>query len=152
MAEEVKPKATKYKAKKIYCDGIKFDSHIEMLFYEKCKDDKAKELIHNFELQPQYIIQPKYTNIFGKNIQAIILKADFLIYEIDGTETVIDTKGMATPESKMKRKMFGYVYPKEKLIWLSWYSGKWVNYDDLIKGRRERKKEKARLLSLQENL
>jgi len=142
MAEEVKPKATKYKAKKIYCDGIKFDSHIEMLFYEKCKDDKAKELIHNFELQPQYIIQPKYTNIFGKKIQAIILKADFVIYESDGTETVIDIKGFATTDAKMKRKMFGYTHPKEKLKWIVWYGGKWIDYDVNKKGISKRRKER----------
>ena len=133
---------SKYGAEKINVDGIRFDSKTEAKFYDKLKMDKAKGLIINFELQPQYIIQPKFINSFGKKIQAIILKADFLIYELDNTLTVIDIKGMATPEAKMKRKMFQYVYPKEILKWIVWYGGKWINYDENVKNAAIRKKAK----------
>ena len=74
---------SKYGAEKINVDGITFDSKIEAKYYDKLKMDKAKGLIMNFELQPKYIIQPKFINSFSKKIQAIILKADFLIYELD---------------------------------------------------------------------
>ena len=131
---------SKYGAEKITVDGIRFDSKIEAKYYEHLKDLKAKELIINFELQPQYIIQPKFTNSFGKKIQAIILKADFLIYEIDNTLTVIDIKGMATPEAKLKRKMFWKVYPGEELKWLVWSKGQWLNFDDVAKERAKRKR------------
>jgi len=134
---------SKYGAEKINIDGINFDSKIEGKYYEKCKEDKAKGLILNFELQPKYIIQPKYTNAEGKNIRAIILKADFLIYEINGTETVIDIKGMATAEALMKRKMFGYTHPKEKLLWIVRYGGQWIGYDENKKGVAKRKKERV---------
>ena len=126
----------------INIDGITFDSKVEGLYYEKLKMDKAKGLIMNFELQPKYIIQPKFIDTFGKKIQAITLKADFLIYEIDHTLTVIDIKGMATPEAKIKRKMFDYVYPGEELKWLVWYGGQWVDYDINVKNAAIRKKAK----------
>ena len=144
-------KVAKYKNEKANIDGYSFDSKVEAKYYEKLKVDKAKGTILNFELQPQYVLMPKFTNSFGKKIQSIIYKADFVIYELDNTQTVIDIKGFATPESLMKKKMYQHIY-SDQLVWLSWYGGEWIDYDVLIKGRRERKKEKAKLLSLQENL
>jgi hypothetical protein len=133
---------SKYKSKKITVDGIAFDSKIEAKYYDKLKNDKALGSILNFELQPKFILQPKFTNCFGKNIRAIGYKADFRIYELDHSETIIDIKGLATPEAKLKRKMFMYTYSGEELLWIVWYGGIWQNYDDVQKQISKRKKDK----------
>ena len=138
---------SKYGAEKITVDGIKFDSKIEAKYYEHLKDLKAKDLIINFELQPEFILIPKFTNSFGKKVQSIILKADFCVYELDHTQTVIDIKGFATPEAKMKRKMFWKVYPGEELKWLVWNKKQWLNFDDVTKERAKRKREAKKVES-----
>ena len=130
---------SKYLNNKKVIDFIKFDSTIEAKFYEYLKDLKAKELIINYELQPQYIIQPKFTKN-GVNYQAITYKADFLIYELDGSETVIDIKGMATPEAKMKRKMYICNY-EANLIWIVWNKKEWRDYFVVEKERNLRKRK-----------
>ena len=131
----------KYKNEKITKDGYRFDSRIEMKYYEYLKEIKAKELIMNFELQPRFVLQDKFTKD-GKNYRIIEYVADFTIYHIDGNIEIIDIKGFSTPMALMKKKLFNYKYPKEKLTWLCWYDKKWVGYDDNIKAGAKRKREK----------
>ncbi len=130
----------KYNNKSITVDGIRFDSKEEASYYELLKEKKSQGLIVNFELQPKYLLQPlfKYN---GKTIRAIHYIADFLIYHLDGTEEVIDIKGMAVPVALMKRKMMQYRYPELKLTWLSrsvkWGdTDGWIEYDELKKRRK----------------
>ena len=130
----------KYKNEKITVDGYRFDSKVEAKYYEKLKDDKAKGLILNFELQPHFNLQPKY-RFNGKNIRAIEYVADFMVYYDDLWIDVIDIKGMATPEAKLKSKIYNYLFPNP-LKWIVWYGGEWVDYDDNIKARAKRKREK----------
>ncbi len=131
---------TKYNNNKITVDGILFDSKHEALYYELLKEKKAQGLILNFELQPKYLLQPPF-KYNGKTIRAIHYIADFLIYHLDGTEEVIDIKGMAVPVALMKRKMMQYRYPELKLTWLSrsvkWGdTDGWIDYDELKRRRR----------------
>lgn len=118
---------SKYKAKKITIDGITFDSKDEGKYYEYLKKRKARGEILNFELQPKYTLQPSFKK-YGKTFLPVIYKADFLIYHLDGTEEVIDVKGMPTPEAKNKRKIFDFNYPNLKLTWV---------YRDLKRGDKD---------------
>lgn len=133
---------SKYGAQKINIDGITFDSKIEAKFYEKCKEDKAKGLILNFELQPRFTLQPKY-NLKGKNVRKIEYVADFMIYYDDLWIDVIDIKGMATSEAKLKRKMYDYQYPNP-LKWIVWNKGLWRDYDVVIRERAKVKRLKKK--------
>jgi len=117
---------SKYNANKIVIDGYTFDSKVEGKYYEYLKRLKTWEEIINFELQPQYTIQPKFER-GGVKYQAIVYKADFLIYELDGSETVVDIKGMPTPEAKMKRKMYICNY-EAPLKWIVWNKKEWRDY------------------------
>ena len=131
---------TKYNNKKIVADGITFDSKEEYRYYELLKEKKAQGLIVNFELQPKYLLQPAF-KYSGKTIRAIHYIADFLIYHLDGTEEVIDIKGMAVPVALMKRKMMQYRYPELKLTWLCRSvklgdTDGWIEYDELKKRRK----------------
>ena len=130
----------KYNNRKIVVDGITFDSKDEALYYELLKEKKANGLILNYELQPQYELQPSFKRD-GKTVRAITYTADFLIYHNDGTEEVVDIKGMETQQGIMRRKMFWHKYPELKLTWLSRSlkygdADGWIEYDDLKKWRK----------------
>lgn len=120
---------SKYNANKCVIDGYTFDSKIEGKYYEKLKEDKAKGLIENFELQPRFELIPAFKTC-GKSYRKCEYVADFLIYRLDGSVCAIDIKGMATPEAKLKRKMFEYKQMNEKnkieLWWLKWFQKGWV--------------------------
>ena len=133
---------SKYKNSKVVADGVTFDSKHEALYYELLKRKRAEGKIQNFELQPKYLLQPSF-KYNGKTIRAIHYIGDFLIYHLDGTEEVIDIKGMAVPVALMKRKMMQYRYPELKLTWLSrsikWGdTDGWIEYDALKRKRKQR--------------
>ena len=132
---------SKYGAEKITVDGYRFDSKVEAKYYEKCKEDKYKGRIKNFELQPRFTLQPNFKNE-DKSYRKIEYVGDFRIYTNDDKEVIIDIKGMATPEAKMKRKIFAYKFPTIELLWLVWSYGQWLPYDQVIKERAKRKKAK----------
>jgi hypothetical protein len=130
----------KYNNNRITVDQIRFDSQEESRFYELLKRMKANGEILNFELQPKYLLQPAF-KCGSKTVRAIYYIGDFLIYHNDGTEEVIDIKGMAVPVALMKRKMMQYRYPELKLTWLSRslkYGDEngWIEYDELKKRRK----------------
>lgn len=136
---------SKYRAKKITIDGYTFDSKDEGRYYEYLKKLKAKGKIVNFELQPKYELQPGFKKN-GKTYRAITYAPDFLIYHLDGSEELIDVKGMSTQQGEMRRKMFDYKYPDLKLTWIasSYKFGDkdgWIEYEELQKKRRENKKK-----------
>ena len=134
---------SKYGAKKITIDGITFDSKDEGRYYLYLKDLKAKGEIVNFELQPKYELQPSFKK-YGKTHRAITYAPDFLIYHLNGTEELIDVKGMSTQQGEMRRKLFDYKYPNLKLTWiarsLKYSPTGWIEYNQLNKIRRENKK------------
>jgi len=134
---------SKYKNKKTKIDGIVFDSKVEGQYYLKLKDDREKGIVLHFDLQPVYELQPKFEKD-GKKHRAIKIKADFrVIYAGQKKTEVVDIKGHPSEGAKLKRKMFDYMF-EEKLIWLcfSKIDGGWIEYDQLIKNRKQRKKEK----------
>ena len=131
---------TKYNNDWITADGIRFQSKDEARYYELLKEKRAAGLIQNYELQPQYILQPSFKR-FGKTVRAITYTADFLVYHKDGTTEIIDIKGMETQQGIMRRKMFWYVFPDLKLTWLARslkYGDEdgWIDYDELKKRRK----------------
>ena len=135
---------SKYNANKIVIDGYTFDSKVEGKYYEYLKDLKAKEKILNFELQPKYILLNKF-NYMGKSRQAITYTPDFLIYHTDGTEELIDVKGMETQQGNMRKKLFEYKYQNLKLTWIASnykYGNEngWIECGELKKLRKAAKK------------
>lgn len=99
-------------------DGIVFDSKAEMEYYrEVVLPLAAAGEIVQYELQKSFVLQPGFRND-GKAVRAITYVCDFYLIYKDGHSEVIDVKGMATPEAKLKRKMFLYKYPEENLLWV----------------------------------
>ena len=49
-------------------DGITFDSKLEAQYYEYLKNEKKAGRVKDFELQPQFILQPKFFVWEGESI------------------------------------------------------------------------------------
>lgn len=88
-------KRSKYGAKKTKIDGITFDSQKEAEFYSDLKFRTMAGEIAGFCLQPIFILAPE-----------LKYKADFIVFNNDGSFEIIDVKGFKTKEYKVKKKVF----------------------------------------------
>ena len=86
---------SKYNANKVEIDGIKFDSQKEADYYCELKLRLAAKDIKGFCRQPEFVL--------AKNLR---YKADFIVFNNDGTSEIIDVKGMQTEVYKNKKKVF----------------------------------------------
>lgn len=124
------------------CNGIVFASALEMKYYRDVvlPLSESGEITH-YELQKEYILQPKYTHD-GKLIRPITYVADFYIEYADGRVEVIDTKGFAEPVAQIKKKMFMYQHPELPYRWITYVKkwGGWRDYDDVKRLRSEARK------------
>lgn len=100
---------SKYNAKKVVIDNIKFDSKAEAAYYQQLKLLKMTGEVVSFDLQPEFILQDSFVKN-GKKYHAIKYRADFLVRYKDGHEELIDVKGMSTNEFILKRKLFEMRY------------------------------------------
>ena len=91
----------KYNNIKTVIDGIKFDSRKEGLYYIALKERLKNGEILKFELQPAFELLPK----IAKVNRAIMYYGDFLIYHKDGTQEVVDVKGVKTTVFQLKYNM-----------------------------------------------
>lgn len=108
------------------CDGIVFDSKMEMQYYrDVVKPGLASGKIVAYEMQKKYELQPGFRRN-GKAVRPVYYVADFFIVHSDGSEVVIDIKGFPTDTAKLKRKMFWYIYPDADYKWLTYKKGCWV--------------------------
>lgn len=88
-------KKTKYRAYKTSVDGHTFDSQKEASYYNMLKLRLQGKDIKGFCLQPTFILAP-----------GLKYKADFVVFNNDGTYDVIDVKGFKTKEYIAKKKVF----------------------------------------------
>lgn len=137
----------KYNAKKVVVDGITFDSQEESNYYLHLKELKKIGTIKDFELQPEYELQPKFVNPKGKTVLPINYKADFLVTHKDNSQEVIDVKGFETADFKLKKKLFEYKYDQSLTLITKapQYLAplKWIELDELKRIRKERKKQEG---------
>lgn len=141
--ERSKFNVDKDKAKRT-CNGIVFDSELEMKYYRDVVLPGVESgRIKYYELQKPYELQPKFVHD-GKIVQPIKYVADFYIEYADGNSEVIDTKGIPDSTAIVKRKMFWYVYPDIKYIWVTWskIDGGWCSYEYVKQQRNLRRKNK----------
>lgn len=90
-----KTKKSKYGAKKVEIDGIKFDSQKEADYYNELKLRLAAKDIKGFCRQPEFVLAP-----------SLRYKADFIVFNNNGTTEIIDVKGFKTQVYKDKKKVF----------------------------------------------
>lgn len=96
---EKKTRKTKYRAYKTSVDGHTFDSQKEAEFYIDLKNRLRANDIKGFCLQPIFILAP-----------GLKYKPDFIIFNNDGTQEIIDVKGFKTKEYIAKKKVFEEKY------------------------------------------
>jgi len=127
-------------------NGKIFDSELEMRYYRDIVCVGLKNgIIKECKRQIKYELQPKFS-YNNKTILPINYVADFVITYADGSELVIDTKGLPDAVAKLKKKMFHYKYPEIDYRWIGYskVDGGWLDYSEIEKGRRERKKIKTK--------
>lgn len=90
-----KGKKSKYGAKKTRIDGHVFDSEKEANYYNELKIRLQAKDIRGFCLQPTFIL-----------VSGLSYKADFIIFNNDGSSEIIDVKGFKTKEYIAKKKVF----------------------------------------------
>ena len=104
------PKPSKYNNKRIRVDGVLFDSKKEADYYGDLKLQLKAGAIKGFCRQPEFIL----TAGFG-NRKPVTYKADFIVFNLDGTADVIDVKGVETEVFKIKKKLFADKFPELEL-------------------------------------
>lgn len=126
------------------CNGIVFDSVLEMRYY---RDIILPEVesgnVKKYELQKKYVLIDGFQRN-GKRVLPITYVADFYVEYADGHIQVVDIKGMPDTTAKLKRKLFWYVYPDIDYVWITYVKkyGGWGLYDDFAKRRRDEKRAK----------
>lgn len=125
--------------------SVVYDSKTEMEYFIQVIEPlmKSGEIKH-CERQVRFELQPTFKHE-GKTIRRVDYNSDFVVTFKDGRKEIIEIKGLADQTSKLKRKMFHYKFPEETLKWISYskMDGGWVDYDELVRLRRERKKARV---------
>ena len=122
---------------------LTFSSKLEKQYYEEVVVVGMKNgTLKDYKLQQKYLLQPSF-KYFGKTIREINYISDFDLYYPNGDFVIIDVKGMATADAKIKAKLFKFKYPTIDFKWMSYTKATgWMEYDDLQKYRRDKKKGK----------
>ena len=134
------------RSKKTVIDGIVFDSKTEAEYYEYLKRLEKDKKIHRLRCHPVYVLQDAVER-HGKKYKEIKYIADFEYWnEEEQTNVVVDVKGFAMEDAKLKRKLFVYNYPHDRLEWvaksLKYSKTGWIDYDELQRLRRKARKER----------
>lgn len=94
-------KTPKYHNSRVKVDGFLFDSQLEADYYGELKIQLRAGVIWGFCRQPRFILTPDMEYV-----------ADFIVFNLDGTAEIIDTKGFKTDLYIAKKKVFKEKYPK----------------------------------------
>ena len=135
------------RSKKTVIDGIVFDSKTEAEYYEYLTQLNKAGKIYRLRCHPVYILQDPVER-HGKKYKAIKYIADFEYWsEEEQINVVVDVKGYAMEDAKLKRKLFAYKYPFYKLVWVAksikYSKTGWIDYDELQRLRRKARKERG---------
>jgi len=101
----------KYKNEKTTINNITFDSKLEARHYSQLILLERAGEIDLLELQPRY-------DLIINDVKMGFYKADFRFFDLkDKKQRVVDSKGMDTALSKLKRKMVKAIYGVDVEIW-----------------------------------
>jgi len=103
---EPAPKKSKYRNRRVRVDGILFDSQKEADYYQELKLQLRAGTIRGFCRQPEFVLVAGH----GER-RPVTYKADFIVFHLDGTAEIIDTKGYETETFRLKEKLFYEKFP-----------------------------------------
>lgn len=105
--------ANKYNAKKVTIDGIVFDSKAEGSYYNLLKMMQKTGKIKKFERQVQFVLIDSFDHPSKKTkagrpckVSAIKFTPDFVVTMPDGSQKVVDVKGMMSRDFPLRAKLF----------------------------------------------
>lgn len=110
----IKAKAMSRYSKKVFAEGIQFDSETEYAFYLKLKQAKKLNQIKDFEVNPTFTLIESFETDFPsqhKNCKEEKMEyiVDYGVLSNDGTKYLLDTKGAGYSsvevEARNKRKL-----------------------------------------------
>lgn len=104
-------KPNKYHAKKVWMDGICFDSGKEARFYADLKLLCRIGELDGFTYHGKVVC----TEGVGATDRAVLYEPDFVLFKKDGTYRIVDTKGVKTPVFQNKIKAIREKYPNLKI-------------------------------------
>ena len=137
---------SKYNQSKVVFQGIKFDSKQECSYYQYLLKLKESGEIVDIQLQPKKTLIPNFKK-YGITIRGCTYSPDFLVTYKDGHQEYIDVKGMSTDASKLRRKLWDFLFPNDILRWIAasvkYGVDGWIDYDELQRIRRNNKKNKG---------
>lgn len=106
-AKPIKHKRSKYNNNKTWIDGICFDSKKEADYFKVLQTRLKFGEIKGFCRQCEFVL------VEGSGeTQAIKYKADFVVFNKDGTAEIVDTKGFLAETYKIKKKLFIHKFPE----------------------------------------
>jgi len=101
---------SKYKAKKVKCDGHTFDSQKEYNRYCELKFLEKQGVIKDLKCQVKYVLIPTQRDKSGKLLEREkSYYADFCYY-LKGELVVEDVKGFKTEAYKLKRALMLWIH------------------------------------------
>lgn len=104
------PKKSKYNSRKVWIDGIAFDSQKEADYYCQLKLLLKSGVIDGFCRQARFVVTTG-----NDETKATEYVTDFIIFFPDKTYKIVDVKGMETEVFKLKMKSLKEKYPKIKI-------------------------------------
>ena len=87
-----------------------FDSKLEADYYSELKIQLQAGVIKGFCRQPEFVLIAGFADR-----KPVTYRADFIVFNLDGTAEVIDTKGIETEVFKIKEKQFYEKFPHLEL-------------------------------------
>lgn len=118
--------ASKYAARKVEIDGIRFDSKMEGNFYLHLKALAEKGEVVSIVPHPSFELQPGFHKN-GHRYRPINYVADFGVVYADGRRVVYDVKGAVTPTFAVKKKLYALRY-HEPLVMVAFKKGEWIEW------------------------
>lgn len=103
---EKSKKPSKYHSKRVKVDGILFDSQKEADYYSDLKIQLQAGVIKGFCRQPEFVLLAGFAKQRPETY-----RADFIVFNLDGTAEIVDTKGVETEVFKIKHKQFRAKFP-----------------------------------------
>ena len=104
---------SKYNSKKVEYQGEIFDSKFELTYFVYLQELEKQGKISNLERQVKYCLLPRQVNEIGKFLYHPIYYVSDFEYDIQGVHKTVDTKGIPTPDFKLKQKLFYYVFNRQ---------------------------------------
>ena len=104
---------SKYKSQKVTYNNLQFDSKFECTYYAYLQELEKKGEITNLQRQIKYELLPRQTNSKGKFLYHPIYYVSDFEYDVQGVHKTVDTKGMPTPDFRLKQKLFYYKFNRQ---------------------------------------